>query len=909
MTMLRGTAGAVVDAGAGPREVFPMADELRFDGRVALVTGAGNGLGRMHALLLGRRGCKVLVNDLGGSAFGEGKGTSAADKVVEEIRAAGGEAAANYDSVEDGDKIVKAALDAFGRLDIVINNAGILRDTSFQKMSEADWDLIYRVHVKGAFKVTHAAWNHLRDAGYGRVLFTASAAGIYGNFGQANYSMAKLGLVGLANTLALEGKKRGVLVNTIAPIAGSRLTETVLPRELIDALRPEFVSPLVAYLCHESCTETGGLYEVGGGFLAKLRWERAEGHAFKLSRTLTPEQVAEHFGEVTDFSRATHPQTINESMEPILGNLGSAKSRGGNEFIDVDEALAAPPLEARNAYDERDVALYALGVGAAQDPLNDEDLKLVYELHGDGQRALPTYGVIPALNAVMDLARRGVVAPGLKYGFERILHGEQYLELPAPLPLKAKLSHSIRVKDIFDKGKNALVVTEITSTDEEGVVVARNEFTAFIRGVGGFGGDRGPSDPGNHPPERAPDATITEKTSANQALLYRLSGDWNPLHADPSFASAFGFPKPILHGLCTFGYAVRHAINGLLGGDPRRFKSVKVRFAETVFPGETLVTQIWRESPTRAVFVTRVLERDKVVLSNAAVEFYDAIPTRKAPAAPVASAPSPTGTSVSAPAQAPAPAPAAPSGEPSSGQIFWAIRYHLERHPDLVKKVGNTFQFRLTGPGSAWYLDLKNGAGALTEGEGPSPDVTLEIADGDFVAMSTGKVKAQKLYFSGKLKITGNVMASQKLEFLQTMDTKAAAEAYAKAHGGAVATPAPAPAPAPAAPAAPARASRAAELLEAAVGRLAKTGAGGEIGAVLQFRVRNPEADLVLDLTGAPALRTGREPAATTLVLDEDDLVGLLEGREEPQALFMNGKLRVEGVLRHAHRLGVLRQG
>nr|MBA3503705.1 SDR family NAD(P)-dependent oxidoreductase [Deltaproteobacteria bacterium] len=180
-----------------------MSKELRFDGKVALVTGAGGGLGRSHALLLASRGAKVVVNDLGGSFTGEGKSASAADKVVDEIKAAGGQAVANYDSVEDGDKIIKTAIDAFGGIDIVINNAGILRDVSFQKMTQQDWDLVYKVHVLGAMKVTHAAWNHMRDKGYGRIINTASAAGIYGNFGQANYAMAKLGIHGFTQTLAL----------------------------------------------------------------------------------------------------------------------------------------------------------------------------------------------------------------------------------------------------------------------------------------------------------------------------------------------------------------------------------------------------------------------------------------------------------------------------------------------------------------------------------------------------------------------------------------------------------------------------------------------------------------------------------------------------------------------------------
>src|SRR4029453_19093805 len=179
-----------------PTEGSSMANELRFDGRVAIVTGAGGGLGRSHALLLASRGAKVVVNDLGGSMHGGGQSATPAQKVVEEIKASGGDAIANADSVEDGAKIVQAALDTWGRIDIVVNNAGILRDTTFHKMSQEDWDLIYRVHVLGSFRVTHAAWPHLRDQGYGRIIMTASAAGIYGNFGQANYAMAKLGLVG-----------------------------------------------------------------------------------------------------------------------------------------------------------------------------------------------------------------------------------------------------------------------------------------------------------------------------------------------------------------------------------------------------------------------------------------------------------------------------------------------------------------------------------------------------------------------------------------------------------------------------------------------------------------------------------------------------------------------------------------
>src|SRR5262245_37406147 len=254
---------------------------LRFDDRVVIVTGAGNGLGRSHALEFARRGAKVVVNDLGGGIGGEGANASVAQAVVNEIRAAGGEAVANTDSVEAGDKIVQTALDTYGRVDVIVNNAGVLRDSSFAKMSDADWNTIYRVHLFGAYKVTHAAWPHMRAANYGRVVMTTSIAGIYGNFGQANYAAAKLGLFGLAQTLAIEGASKNILCNTIAPTAGSRLTATVLPKEVVDALKPEYVTSAVILLGHETCPVTGKLYEVGGGWVSQTRWEQTAGVFFQ----------------------------------------------------------------------------------------------------------------------------------------------------------------------------------------------------------------------------------------------------------------------------------------------------------------------------------------------------------------------------------------------------------------------------------------------------------------------------------------------------------------------------------------------------------------------------------------------------------------------------------------------------
>lgn len=300
-----------------------MTQELRFDDRVVIVTGAGNGLGKSHALEFARRGAKVVVNDLGSSATGEGHNRRAADVVVDEIIAAGGEAVANHDSVLSGARIVEAALDNFGRIDIVINNAGILRDKSFAKMTPEDWDLVYEVHVKGAFAVTHAAWPHLREQHFGRLIFTSSAAGIYGNFGQANYSMAKLGLFGLCQTLAIEGRKQNILANAIAPVAGSRMTETILPPPLVEQLKPGYVTPLVIRLCADHSDVTGQLYEVGAGWMGALRWERSRGVGFTLDDSFTAETVDTRWDAISDFSQADHPRNGQEAMAAMMRNLAN----------------------------------------------------------------------------------------------------------------------------------------------------------------------------------------------------------------------------------------------------------------------------------------------------------------------------------------------------------------------------------------------------------------------------------------------------------------------------------------------------------------------------------------------------------------------------------------------------------
>ena len=236
--------------------------------RVIVVTGAGGGLGREYAMTLAKEGASVVVNDLGGARDGTGAGSAMADQVVAEIKAAGGRAVANYDSVADAAgaaNIVKTALDEFGAIHGVVSNAGILRDGTFHKMTDEAWDSVLQVHLYGGYNVIRAAWPHFREQSYGRIVVATSTSGLFGNFGQANYSAAKLGLVGLINTLAQEGAKYNIKSNAVAPIAATRMTEDIMPAEILEKLTPEYVAPVVAYLCTEEVPDSASVFIVGGG--------------------------------------------------------------------------------------------------------------------------------------------------------------------------------------------------------------------------------------------------------------------------------------------------------------------------------------------------------------------------------------------------------------------------------------------------------------------------------------------------------------------------------------------------------------------------------------------------------------------------------------------------------------------
>jgi multifunctional beta-oxidation protein len=277
-----------------------------------------NRLGRAYALLFGKYGAKVVVNDLVNP-----------DTTVEEIKKAGGEAVGNKANVTDGEAVVKSAIDAYGRVDIIVNNAGILRDKAFNNMDDKLWNQVIDVHLKGTYSVTKAAWPYMLKQKYGRIVNTTSTSGIYGNFGQTNYAAAKCGILGFSRALAREGQKYNIYVNTIAPNAGTAMTRTIMPEEMVQAFKPDYVAPLVVLLCSDKVPEpTGGLFEVGSGWQGRTRWQRTGGHAFPIDVKLTPEAILKVWDEVVTFdSRADNPESAQDGLKSIMGNMQN-KSKG-----------------------------------------------------------------------------------------------------------------------------------------------------------------------------------------------------------------------------------------------------------------------------------------------------------------------------------------------------------------------------------------------------------------------------------------------------------------------------------------------------------------------------------------------------------------------------------------------------
>ena len=329
-----------------------------FKGRVAIVTGGAAGLGQAYSIHFARYGASVIVNDLADPSA-----------TVNKIRAAGGNALGVQCSAESGESIVKVAIDAFGRVDIVVNNAGILRDAAFHKMTDKQFTDVLNVHLRGTFKVSKAAWPYMLKQRYGRIINTTSTSGIYGNFGQANYAAAKCGIIGFSRALALEGKKYNIKVNTVGPCAGTELSRGALTDELFQAFEPKYLCPLVGLLCSDNLVpepSTGGLFEAGSGWVAETRWQRSGGVAFPADKSLTPEMVMHHWPSVINFDdgRADHPREPADGTAKIMANLQETKDQGSskssNSYLDkiaAEQKRTASGTEF--SWNEKDVVLYS----------------------------------------------------------------------------------------------------------------------------------------------------------------------------------------------------------------------------------------------------------------------------------------------------------------------------------------------------------------------------------------------------------------------------------------------------------------------------------------------------------------------------------------------------------------------
>ncbi|KIX96136.1 uncharacterized protein Z520_07914 [Fonsecaea multimorphosa CBS 102226] len=596
-----------------PKTSTSASNRVSFQGRVVLVTGAGAGLGRAYSIHFAQLGAKVAVNDV-----------KDAEKVANEIKSFGGEAIAIPLSVEDGGAIVRKVVDAYGRIDVVVNNAGILGDKAFANMTDEQWYSVMNIHLRGTYLVTRAAFPIMLKQRYGRIINITSTSGIYGNFGQANYAAAKCGIVGFTKTIAREGAKYNVVVNSLAPTAGTNMTRTVWPEKDVEAVKPEYVAPVVAALCSEKPPATGQLFESGCGWIGATRWQRARGVDFDHEKGVpSVEQLAEAFSEICNFDngKADNPDTPQDGSKYTMGNVLknpkiaaalSQENRANRKYIaKIQEAISMKPIPATYTYDDREVILYNLSMGAHR-----TDLDLVYEGSPNFQ-VLPTFGIVPTYSATTPWNVKDIVP---NYDQRMLLHGEQYLEIKQfPIPTSGTLKTETSLVEVVDKGNAALVRRGATTFDSAGKPVFYNESVSFIRGAGNFGGQRKPADRGaatamNPAPSRTPDKVVEEKTSDDLAALYRLLGDRNPLHIDPKFSAAGGFKDPILHGLATFGITGKHVFQAY-----GPFKNIKVRFSGTVLPGQTIVTEMWKEGG-KIVYQAKVKETGKPCISNAAVE-------------------------------------------------------------------------------------------------------------------------------------------------------------------------------------------------------------------------------------------------------------------------------------------------
>ena len=586
--------------------------------KVVVITGSGNGLGKSHALWFARYGAKVVVNDFKDPY-----------SVVDEIKKSGGTAVASkHDVYSEADKIIKTAVDSFGTIDILVNNAGVLRDRSFAKMSQQEWDQVIQIHVLATYRLCKLVWPIFLEKKTGYIVNTTSTSGIYGNFGQANYASAKAGVLALTRTLAIEGRKANIKCNAIAPHAETAMTKTIFKETELNKFSTSQVSPMVVLLCSEEVGGISGeLYEVGAGWIGNTRWQRAKG-AVSHDEHITPEFVQTNWKDITDFSDGITLKSAEESSIAILESVGSEDDDEDDEEEDINDGDGSKDDSGSSddayTYDHHQVILYNISIGATS-----KELKYVYESDPDFQ-VLPTFGVIPFMNQ----EDGGLNFDDLldNYNPMKLLHGEHYLKVNKfPIPTSGRLTTNSFPLEMINKPKggkqNVLMRSGYKTLDDDGELLFTNVGSYFIRDCKTRSGkDEAPSSDKegisnfykkDFSVSGTPDYEGQFKTDKDLAALYRLNGDFNPLHVDPVFAKGGNFSKPILHGLCFYGISAKLLVDrfGL-------FDEIKARFTSFVYPGETLKVSAWK-SGSVVKFQTWVVERNVKVIDYAAIHLVD----------------------------------------------------------------------------------------------------------------------------------------------------------------------------------------------------------------------------------------------------------------------------------------------
>jgi NAD(P)-dependent dehydrogenase (short-subunit alcohol dehydrogenase family)/acyl dehydratase len=553
---------------------------IELTGRVAVVTGAGNGLGRAHALELARRGAQVVVNDVGGAVDGSGASSGPADAVVAEIQAARGEAVADSHSVVNGgEAIIATALAAFGRIDIVVNNAGILRDKAFHNMTHEAFDAVLDVHLRGAMHVARAAFPHMRTQGFGRIINTTSTAGLLGNFGQTNYGSAKAGLYGMTRVLAIEGGRHNILVNCVAPVASTRMTGMVDNPEYSAMMSPDLVSPVVAYLASAECEVTGEVFSAVGGRVARFFLGLTSGWQ---SSFLTAEDVRDHLSEIRDEVGYTVPTTAVEEVELVTSRLAT----GGVTLTPAEPAPLDPSKLGitwslgRTLVEQSRVLDYA---EATNDP---------NPLYAQGVAVPPLFGVVASFPGMVSSVR-AVVPPEAN----QIVHGSHDMHFHRPITAGLALDTTTEAHSYRVRGNNTFFHIRLASRDDAGNLVLE-QFSAFaIRGYSNSV-DAGPDVPGHALPALGDLVSVGEYVSHvddDQTFRYaKASGDQSPIHLDPEIARSAGLPGIIVHGLCTMAMCARAVTETVAQGDPRWLSRLAVRFAGNVLPGADVLTTIYQ---------------------------------------------------------------------------------------------------------------------------------------------------------------------------------------------------------------------------------------------------------------------------------------------------------------------------